>query len=43
VPYFTYLNNLIAGAARPTREIKSRIAMAQAAYNKKDVVTSKMD
>jgi hypothetical protein len=41
--YFTYLNNLIASDTRHTHEIKSRIAMAQAPYNKKDIVTSKID
>jgi hypothetical protein len=34
---------MIANDARCTREIKSRIAMAKAAFNKKTLFTSKLD
>jgi hypothetical protein len=44
VEYFTYLGSTIANDARCTREIKSRIAMAKAAFNKKKVLfTKKLD
>ena len=33
--YFKYLGSVITNVARCTREIKSRIAMAKAAFNKK--------
>jgi hypothetical protein len=35
VEYFNYLGSMITNDARCTREIKSRIAMAKAALNKK--------
>jgi hypothetical protein len=44
VEYFNYLGNMIKNDARCTREIKSRIAMAKAAFNKKkSLFTSKLD
>jgi hypothetical protein len=35
VEYFNYLGNMITSETRCTREIKSRIAIAKAAFNKK--------
>jgi hypothetical protein len=35
VEYFNYLGSMITNDARSTREIKSRIAMAKAAFSKK--------
>jgi hypothetical protein len=35
VDYFSYLGSMITNYARCTREIKSRIAMAKATFNKK--------
>jgi hypothetical protein len=35
VKYFNYLGSMITNDARCTREIKSRIAMAKSALNKK--------
>jgi hypothetical protein len=45
VEYFNYLGSMIANDARCTREIKYRIAMAKAAFNrkKKNLFTSKLD
>jgi hypothetical protein len=44
VAYFDYLGSMITNDARCTREIKSRIAMAKAAFNKKkNLFTSKLD
>jgi hypothetical protein len=43
VEYFNYLGSVIRSDARCTRDIKSRIAMAKAAFNKKTLFTSKMD
>jgi hypothetical protein len=44
VEYFNYLGTMITNDARCTREIKSRIAMAKAAFNKKKTLfTSKLD
>jgi hypothetical protein len=44
VEYFNYLGSVITNDARCTREIKSRIAMAKAAFNKKkNLFTSKLD
>jgi hypothetical protein len=44
VEYFNYLGSVITNAARYTREIKSRIVMAKAAFNKKKTLfTSKLD
>jgi len=34
VEYFNYLGSLIVNDARPTRELKSRIIVAKAAFNK---------
>ena len=44
VEYFNYLISMITSDARCTREIKSRTAMAKAAFsNKKALFTSKVD
>jgi hypothetical protein len=44
VEYFNYLGSMITSDARCTREIKSRIAMAKTAFNKKkNLFTSKLD
>jgi hypothetical protein len=44
VEYFNYLGSMKTNDARCTREIKSRIAMAKAAFNKKkNLFTSKLD
>jgi hypothetical protein len=43
VEYLNYLGSMITNHARYTRTIKSRIAMAKAAFNKKALFTSKMD
>jgi hypothetical protein len=44
VEHFTYLDNKITNAARGTHEIKSRLALAKAAFSKKKTLfTSKMD
>jgi hypothetical protein len=44
VEYFKYLGSMITNDARCTREIKYRIAMAKAAFNKKkNLFTSKLD
>jgi hypothetical protein len=44
VEYFSYLGSMITNDARCTREIKSRIAIAKAAFNKKKkLFTSKLD
>jgi hypothetical protein len=44
VEYFSYLGSMITNDARCTCEIKSRIAMAKAAFNKKkNLFTSKLD
>jgi hypothetical protein len=44
VEYFNYLGSMITNDARCTREIKSTIAMAKAAFNKKKTLfTSKLD
>jgi hypothetical protein len=44
VEYFNYLGSMITNDARCTREIKSRIALAKAAFNKKKTLfTSKLD
>jgi hypothetical protein len=43
VEYFSYLGSMITSDARCTCEIKSRIAMAKAAFNnKKTLFTSKL-
>jgi len=42
VECFNYLGSMIANYARCTCEIKFRIAMAKAAFNKKTVFTSKL-
>jgi hypothetical protein len=42
--YFNYLGSMITNDARCTCKIKSRIAMAKAAFNKKkNLFTSKFD
>jgi hypothetical protein len=42
--YFNYLGSMITNDARCRREIKSRIVMAKAAFNKKKTLfTSKLD
>jgi hypothetical protein len=44
VEYFNYVGSMITNDARCTREIKSRIDMAKAAFNKKkNLFTSKLD
>jgi hypothetical protein len=44
VEYFNYLGSMITKDAKCTCEIKSRIAMAKAAFNKKKTLfTSKLD
>jgi hypothetical protein len=44
VEYFNYVGNMKTNDARCTREIKSRIAMAKAAFDKKkNIFTSKLD
>jgi hypothetical protein len=43
VEFDSYLSSLITNDARCTREMKSRIAVAKAALNKKVLFTSKMD
>jgi hypothetical protein len=43
VEYFNYLGSMITNDARCTREIKPRIVMAKAAFNKKTLFTSKLD
>jgi hypothetical protein len=44
VDYFNYLGSLIRNDARCTHEMKSRIAMAKAAFNmKKTLFTRKLD
>jgi hypothetical protein len=40
---FNYLDSTITNVARCTREVKARIAMAKAAFNKKTLFTSKLD
>jgi hypothetical protein len=39
VEYFNYLGSMITNDARCTREIKSRIAMAKSALNKKKTLS----
>jgi hypothetical protein len=41
--YFRYVGSMIINGTRCTREIKSRIAVAKAASNKKNLFTSKRD
>jgi len=41
--YFNYLVNIITNDARCRREIKSSIFMAEVAFNKKFLFTSKLD
>jgi hypothetical protein len=44
VVYFNYLGSMITNDARCTREIKSRIAMAKTAFNKKkNLFNSKLE
>jgi hypothetical protein len=45
VEYCNYLGSMITNAARCTRDIKYRIAMAKAAFNKKkkNLFTSKLE
>jgi hypothetical protein len=43
VECFNCLGSMITSDARCTREIKSRIAMAKARFNKKTLFTSKLD
>jgi hypothetical protein len=44
VEYFKYLGSMLTNDARCIREIKSRIAMAKATFNKKKTLfTSKLD
>jgi len=41
--YFNYLGSLITNDARWASEIKSRIVMGKAAFNKKTLFTNKLD
>jgi hypothetical protein len=41
VEYFKYLSNMISDDARCTREIKSRISMAKAAFNQQTLLKFK--
>jgi hypothetical protein len=41
--YFNYLGCMITNDARCIRQIKSRIVMGTAAFNKKTILTSKLD
>jgi hypothetical protein len=44
VKYFNYFGSMLTNDARCTHEIKSRIAMTKAAFNKKKTLfTSKLD
>jgi hypothetical protein len=43
VEYFNYLDSMITNDGRCTREIKSRIALAKATFNKKTLFTSKLE
>ena len=43
VKYFSYLGSRITNDARWTHEIKSRIVMAKAAFNKKTLLINKLD
>jgi hypothetical protein len=43
VEWFKYLGSMLTNDGRCTCEIKSRIAMAKAAFNKKTLFTSKLD
>jgi len=43
VEYFNCLGSILINDARNTREIKSRIDMAKAAFNKEALFTSKLD
>ena len=43
VECFKYLGSLLTNDGRSTREIKSRIAIAKAAFSKKTLFTSKLD
>jgi hypothetical protein len=43
VKCFRYLSSMLTDDGRCTCEIKSRIAMAKAAFNKKKLFTSKLD
>jgi len=43
VECFKYLGSLLTNDGRCTREMKSRIAMAKAAFSKKTLFTSKLD
>jgi hypothetical protein len=41
--YFNCLGSMITNDARCTREVRSRIAMTKAAFNKKTLFTSKLN
>jgi hypothetical protein len=43
VEYSNYLSTIITNNARGTREMKSRIAMAKAAFNEKNLFIRKLD
>jgi hypothetical protein len=43
VEYFSYLGSMLTNDAMCTREIKSRIAMAKASFDKKTLFTGKLD
>jgi hypothetical protein len=42
VVHFSYVVSKVTNDARCSREIKTRIAMAKAAFNKKNIFTSKL-
>ena len=42
VEYFNYVSSMITNDGRCTREIKYRIAMAKATFNRKIIFTSKL-
>jgi hypothetical protein len=43
VEYFKYLGSMITNETRCTREIKSRMSMAKAAFNKKIIFNREVD
>jgi len=43
VEYFNYVGSMVTNDTKCTREIKSRIAMAKAAFNKNKAKSEKLD
>jgi hypothetical protein len=43
VEYFRYFGSMVTSDARCTREIRYKISVAKAAFNKKTLFTSKLD